>query len=175
MFPSGLAVFNNTTPAALTLGGQQVVDNNNRANSGVSADSASELSTSQIASAELFYNNNGAASYSTGTTDQVFDFNASSSSTQDTTTELYHRHVRAANAFVVEDVEKLLGMTVQVPTPNATNLTAKASPLNLFEGDSAQAMLGRGPGQPRRQLVEIEAVSSSLVPLNGTARRLKLF
>lgn len=138
-----------------------------------------------IDSAELFYNN-GAASYSTGTTDQVFDFNASSSSTQDTTTELYHRHVRAANAFVVEDVEKLLGMTVQVPTPNATNVTAKASPLNLFEGDSAQAMLGRGPGQPRRQLlgvdsaprrqlVEIEAVSSSSVPFNETARRLKLF
>lgn len=57
VFPTGLRMFNITKPLALTLGG-------------VTSDSTSKTSTLQIASAELY--DNGAASYSDGSMDQVF-------------------------------------------------------------------------------------------------------
>lgn len=57
LFPTSLQMFNITKPLALTLGG-------------VTSDSTSKTSTLQIASAELY--DNGAASYSDGSMDQVF-------------------------------------------------------------------------------------------------------
>jgi hypothetical protein len=66
-------------------------------------------------------------------------------------TELYYRNVEAVNATVVKDYESLVGMEVASygASVNVVGTQTVSGALSPKEA------LGRGPGEPKQQLVQV--------------------
>ncbi len=100
----------------------------------------------------------GNASYSFGSTEETFTFHGAAAAgdpTEGTTFEDYFRSVKAVNASVVSDMERLSGYTV----PSAPLLAAAESDWLGLVGqqaarESVKEILGRGPGRGEEMLVQ---------------------
>lgn len=113
------------------------------------------LSTTQAASAQ--YLAAGRSSFSFGTTRQDFSFNASrltaTGPNGDTyTRESYHRHVSAINATVVEDEDSFALSLDRSPDPTPVS-GEDWNALLEYQLLSIRAMLGRGPGMRKDELL----------------------
>lgn len=139
VMPSGIQTFNVTTPSTFSVAGRpgpQAVQLPNN----LPVFSGALLSTTQTGSAAYHSSKNG--SYSFGTTKQDFMFEGAEVGAPGVTYELYSRHVKAVNASVVYDEQRLAGQTFGVQTSNPSLGTSLQGGL----GNSVKAILGRGPG-----------------------------
>lgn len=139
VMPSGIQTFNVTTPSIFSVSGRPVPQPLQLPNN-IPVFSGALLSTTQTGSAAYYSSKNG--SYSYGTTQQDFTFEGAEVGAPGVTYELYSRHVKAVNASVVYDEQKLAGQTFGVQTSNPGPGTSLQGGL----GESVKAMLGRGPG-----------------------------
>ena len=99
------------------------------------------LSTVLAATAKYYSAPN--SSYNFGTTEQDFSFRGVPANSSRSGWELYRRHVKAINSSIVEDSETLLGLNFEVP--HTSHMWIPKGDM----GNSARAMLGRGPGKPK--------------------------
>ena len=146
VFPSGIQSFNVTSAATIPLSGspepQSVI-----LPQSLPDFSGGTISTTQTGSAK--YLSAGNASYSFGSTEQDFDFSGVQLGQAGLMYELYSRHVKAVNSTVTEDEEKLVGRTLEVPTAKA----GANQELPRYNGASVRAVLGRGPGRTKDELL----------------------
>ncbi|RDL38107.1 Uncharacterized protein BP5553_05540 [Venustampulla echinocandica] len=107
------------------------------------------LSTLQNGSAHYFGSPSAHTSSGFGRTRQEFSFNGVSLSGNQLNKELYFRSVEAINGTLVKDYESLLGSEV-------ASYVGKATTNQLVMGDvvSPKEAIGRGPGAPKRVLVQ---------------------
>ena len=145
VFPSGIQVFNVTTPSTVNLPGM-IQPQSIQIPSDLPVFQGSLLSTTQVATAE--YRSATNDSYSFGTTTQDFSFSGTEIDESRSTMELYSRHVKAVNSSVVEDTQTLVGMTFGVPTAEPGNGALQAGQ-NVF---SIKSLIGKGPGKTKAQL-----------------------
>ncbi|MCJ1251956.1 hypothetical protein MMC30_009194 [Trapelia coarctata] len=138
IMPSGIQTFNITSPSIFSIAGKPVPQEIQLPNN-IPVFSGALLSTTQTGDAVYYSSKNG--SYSYGTTEQDFVFQGAQVG-NGVGYELYSRHVKAVNASVVEDEERLAGRSFGVGTGNPGLGVELQSGL----GDSVRAILGRGPG-----------------------------
>jgi hypothetical protein len=117
----------------------------------VSGFSGTSLSTTQNGSAHYFASPSAGISSGFGSTSQEFSFKGIDVTGGAADTELYYRNVEAVNGTVVKDYESLVGMEVAtygapVNTVGEQTVSGALSP---------KAALGRGPGAPKQQLVQV--------------------
>ncbi|KAL8644104.1 MAG: hypothetical protein Q9210_007424, partial [Variospora velana] len=155
VFPSGIQFFNRTaSPAFFALPGHL---------SPVPYTASplpylpSGACTTSTQSGSASYLSAGNASYSFGTTSQGFGFRGSEAAGvggNAANEELYTRRVRAVNASVVEDMERLIGSTVESPLLGSNAKTSGQDLVRQGVGrGSVRELLGRGPGRRRDVLV----------------------
>ena len=101
------------------------------------------LSTMLAATAKYYSAPN--SSYSFGTTEQDFSFRGVAANASGSGYELYRRRVKAINSSIVEDSETLLGHSFGVPHTSHIIWLPRDGDM----GNSARAMLGRGPGKSK--------------------------
>jgi hypothetical protein len=109
----------------------------------------SSLQTTQNGTATYLSNQTAMTSFSFGTTEQDMTF-AGISSDRDVQTlqipsssELFHRYVKAVNGTVVQDDETVLGRSL-------AHIHLKQANTNNYARIGAKAMLGRGPPAPKK-------------------------
>ncbi|KAI9740531.1 MAG: hypothetical protein M1834_005112 [Cirrosporium novae-zelandiae] len=150
VFPSGIQTFNMTSPVNVSLGSKFLQVK-------VPADlpyfGGALLSTTQNGTGTYQATANG--STSSGTTEQDFTFKGAYMDSPETEIELYHRHVLAVNASVVEDHQSVAGSSQYA---DQTNYHGQEIWLPSF---SVRSLLGRGPGKPKDQLLEKKDVKRS--------------
>ena len=145
VFPSGIQVFNVTTPSTVIVPGM-VQPQSIQLPSDLPVFQGSMLSTTQVGTAEYRSATNG--SYSFGTTTQDFSFRGAEVGEPGSTYELYTRHVEAVNSSVVADTQTLAGMTFGLPTTAPGNGVLQQG-YNVF---SINSLIGKGPGKTKAQL-----------------------
>jgi hypothetical protein len=117
----------------------------------ISGFSGTSLSTTQNGSAYYFASPSAGISSGFGSTSQEFSFKGIDVTSGATDTELYYRNVEAVNATVVKDYESLVG--IEVATYGASvNVVGEQTVSGAL---SPKASLGRGPGAPQQQLVQV--------------------
>ena len=144
VIPSGIQNFNITTPSLFNAGGRlspQSIQLN-----GLPSFSGALLSTTQSGTAQYYSSPN--ISYSFGTTSQDFSFSGVEVGSPGATYELYSREVTAINSTVVSDTQNLAGQTFGIPTGTPRVGISLRSGI----GNSARALLGRGPGATKTTL-----------------------
>jgi len=139
VMPSGIQTFNITSPSTFSVSGTPGPQGIQLPGS-LPVFSGALLSTTQTGDAVYYSSKNG--SYSFGSTEQDFSFQGAEVGEPGVTYELYSRHVKAVNASVVEDEERLVGKTFGVPIGRPEGGVSMQSGLV----DSVRAILGRGPG-----------------------------
>jgi hypothetical protein len=117
----------------------------------VSGFSGTSLSTTQNGSAHYFASPSASISSGFGSTSQEFSFKGIDLTGGGADTELYYRNVEAVNATVVKDYESLVGMEVASygASVNVVGTQTVSGALSPKEA------LGRGPGEPKQQLVQV--------------------
>ena len=144
VIPSGIQTFNITTPSLFNAGGwlaPQVIQLTD-----VPSFSGALLSTTQTGTAQYYSSPN--ISYSFGTTSQDFSFSGVEVGSPGAAYELYSRDVTAINSTVVSDTQSLAGQTFGIPT----SMPGVGISLQGGLGNSARALLGRGPGATKAVL-----------------------
>jgi hypothetical protein len=117
----------------------------------VSGFSGTSLSTTQNGSAHYFASPSAGISSGFGSTSQEFSFKGIDVTGGAADTELYYRNVEAVNGTVVKDYESLVG--IEVATYGAPmNAVGEQTVSGAL---SPKAALGRGPGAPKQQLVQV--------------------
>lgn len=139
VMPSGIQIFNITSPSTFSVSGTPGSQGIQLPDS-LPVFSGALLSTTQTGDAVYYSSKNG--SYSFGSTEQDFSFQGAEVGEPGVTYELYSRHVKAVNASVVEDEERLVGKTFSVRIGRPEGGVSMQSGLV----DSVRAILGRGPG-----------------------------
>jgi hypothetical protein len=137
VLPSGIEPLNNPSDSAavnLSSSSPRAI-----ANDSTPIFSGALLSTVQNGSAQYFASANG--SYSFGTTEQLFSFEGAEVLHPGVNYELYRRHVKAVNATVVKDDQRLAGLE----TKGKTGIPKR--PIFNADGNSVgvRKLLGRGP------------------------------
>lgn len=181
VFPSGIQNFNITSPSVVSIPGQasQGIRLPGQVSQGIMLPDSLPL----FGGALMSTTQTGVAQYTasggnnSGTTTQDFDFKGLELSNPNITFGLYHRHVKAIDREVTEDQQVLAGRTIgnAVSKPSIqqhANYKGAQPKLSVpypspATGDdfSVRALLGRGPGQPKRGL--LEAGSSSNIPASA--------
>lgn len=113
VFPSGIQVFNDTSPSYFGLDGEET--ETFQVPASLPKFSGSLLSTTQAATAQYYSSTN--LSYSFGTTAQ--NFSVTGVEVGGATYELYSRNVEAVNSSVVSDDQVLLGETIGVSSSSS--------------------------------------------------------
>ena len=144
VIPSGIQTFNITTPSLFNDGGRLSPQATQL--TALPSFSGALLSTTQTGTAQYYFSPN--ISYSFGTTSQDFSFSGVVVGSPGVTYELYSREVTAINSTIVSDTQSLAGQTFGIPTGTPGVGTSLRSGL----GNSARAMLGRGPGAAKAAL-----------------------
>ncbi|KAL8940725.1 MAG: hypothetical protein Q9211_002134 [Gyalolechia sp. 1 TL-2023] len=152
IFPSGVQCFNGTpSPAFFALSGHQEQ---------LTPYTSSPLPnligarTNTIQSGNAAFLSAGNASFSAGTTNQVFSFAGKQTDSLGTDLELYERNVRAVNSSIVLDRELLVGGRVPTP-PQGQRVGAGEMEVEVVSGKGrdVRSLLGRGPGAAKEVLV----------------------
>lgn len=117
----------------------------------VSGFSGTALNTIQNGSAYYFASPSAGISTTYGSTNQDFTFSGIDISAGATDTELYYRSVAAVNGTVVRDKEDVVGMEV---SNYGYPIDAVPDGVSIPGAMSPKAALGRGPGDPKQQLVQ---------------------
>jgi hypothetical protein len=119
----------------------------------VSGFSGTSLKTMQNGSAYYFVSPSANVSFTHGSTAQDFTFSGIDTSNGVTDTELYYRSVEAANGTIVRDKENIVGMEIG---NYGYPLYAVPHGMSVHGVTTPKAALGRGPGNPKQQLIQGE-------------------
>ncbi|KAE8453075.1 hypothetical protein EG329_012262 [Mollisiaceae sp. DMI_Dod_QoI] len=117
----------------------------------VSGFSGTSLSTTQNGTASYYASPAAGVSSSFGSTSQEFSFKGIDVNGGISDTELYYRNVEAVNSTIVKDYESLIGVELG---SYGYPLEAVGSGQKAVGVISPKAALGRGPGEPKQQLVQ---------------------